>query len=94
MLPNPAELAQVADIILVSNRGGPACAAMAGLSAEQKAVVRKMATAIQAEKDAAKLQAQLKSIEDRMAQEGAKTPPIAKALRALLVKRLKELDQK
>ena len=68
--------------------------AMAGLSAQQKAVVRKMATAIQAEKDAAKLQAQLKSIEDRMAQEGAKTPPIAKALRALLVKRLKELDKK
>jgi len=68
--------------------------AMAGLSAQQKAVVRKMATAIQAEKDAAKLQAQLKSIEDRMAQEGAKTPPIAKALRALLLKRLKELDKK
>ena len=68
--------------------------AMAGLSAQQKAIVRKMATSIQAEKDAAKLQAQLKSIEARMAQEGAKTPPIAKALRALLVKRLKELDKK
>ncbi|MBL68738.1 MAG: hypothetical protein CMO74_09880 [Verrucomicrobiales bacterium] len=67
---------------------------LAGLTAEQKATARKIIGSINAEKDAAKLKMQLMGLEARLAQAGAKAPPLMKVVVNALKKRISELEKK
>jgi len=67
---------------------------LAGLTAEQKATARKIIGSINAEKDAAKLKMQLMGLEARIAQAGAKAPPLMKVVVNALKKRIGELEKK
>jgi len=67
---------------------------LAGLTGEQKAMARKISGSINAEKDLAKLKMQLKGLEDRLAQAGAKAPPLMKVVAKILKKRIAGLEKK
>jgi predicted Zn-dependent peptidase len=67
---------------------------LAGLSAQQKAIVRRMQGAIAADKDLAGLKKRLAGLEGQLAQAGAKTPPAMKIVRELIRKRIAELEKK
>jgi predicted Zn-dependent peptidase len=67
---------------------------LAGLTGEQKAMARKIKASITAEKDLAKLKGQLKSLEGRLEQQGAKAPPLMKVVRGILRKRISEMEKK
>jgi len=67
---------------------------LAGLSAQQKAIVRRMQGAIAAEKDLASLKKRLAGLEKQMEQAGAKAPPAMKIIRELFRKRIAELEKK
>jgi len=67
---------------------------LAGLTGEQKAMARKITASITAEKDLAKLQGQLKSLEQRLEQAGTKAPPLMKVVRNILRKRISEMEKK
>jgi len=67
---------------------------LAGLSAQQKAIVRRMQGAIAADKDLAGLKKRLAALEGQLAQAGAKAPPAMKIVRELIRKRIAELEKK
>ena len=67
---------------------------LAGLSAQQKAIVRRMQGAIAADKDLAGLKKRLAGLEKQMEQAGAKAPPAMKIVRELIRKRIAELEKK
>jgi len=57
-------------------------------------MARKISGSINAEKDLAKLKMQLKGLEDRLAQAGAKAPPLMKVVAKILKKRIAGLEKK
>ena len=63
----------------------------AGLTAEQKPIIRQIISALKAEKDAAKLKAQLTQIEQRLAGADAKNQQFFKIFRDKLKERIAEL---
>jgi predicted Zn-dependent peptidase len=74
--------------------GGGGDPLLAGLTGEQKAMARKIKASITAEKDLAKLKEQLKGLEERLEQAGAKAPPLMKVVRDILRKRISEMEKK
>ena len=67
---------------------------LAGLNAQQKALVRRYASAIKANKDLEQLKMQLAGIEAQMEKAGAKAPPTMKIVRDIIRKRIGELEKK
>jgi len=74
--------------------GGGGDPLLAGLTGEQKAMARKIKASITAEKDLEKLKGQLKSLEGRLEQQGAKAPPLMKVVRGILRNRISEMEKK
>jgi predicted Zn-dependent peptidase len=65
----------------------------AGLSEEQKTVVRKMQGSIQAESDVEKLKESLKQVEARMGSADAKSKPFLQAYKKLVTERINALEK-
>jgi predicted Zn-dependent peptidase len=74
--------------------GGDEDPLLAGLDAQAKAMARKMTGAINANKDLAQLKKQLAGLESQMEKAGAKAPPVMKVIRAVLRKRIAQLEKK
>jgi len=74
--------------------GGDEDPLLAGLDAQAKAMARKMTGAINANKDLAQLKKQLSGLESQMEKAGTKAPPVMKVIRAVLRKRIAQLEKK
>lgn len=100
----PADIQRVATEYLVKNNrsvatytrkaGSTEDPEFAGLTAEQKPIIRQITAALKAEKDASKLKAQLEQIEQRLAGADAKNQQFYKIFRDKLKERLAELSGK
>ena len=74
--------------------GGDEDPLLAGLDSQAKAMARKMTSAINADKDLAQLKKRLAGLEVQMEKAGAKAPPVMKVIRAVLRKRIAQLEEK
>jgi len=74
--------------------GGDEDPIFAGLDAQAKAMARKVASTINADKDLAQLKKRLADLEAQMEKAGAKAPPVMKVIRAVLRKRIAQLEKK
>ncbi len=74
--------------------GGDEDPILAGLDSQAKAMARKMTSAINADKDLAQLKKRLAGLEVQMEKAGAKAPPVMKVIRAVLRKRIAQLEEK
>jgi len=74
--------------------GGDEDPIFAGLDAQAKAMARKMTSAINADKDLVQLKKRLADLEAQMEKAGAKAPPVMKVIRAVLRKRIAQLEKK
>ena len=66
----------------------------AGLDAQAKAMARKVSSTINADKDLVQLKKRLADLEAQMEKAGAKAPPVMKVVRAVLRKRIAQLEKK
>jgi len=74
--------------------GGDEDPIFAGLDAQAKAMARKVTSTINADKDLAQLKKRLADLEAQMEKAGAKAPPVMKVIRAVLRKRIAQLEKK
>ena len=74
--------------------GGDEDPIFAGLDAQAKAMARKVTSTINADKDLAQLKKRLADLEAQMEKAGAKAPPVMKVIRAVLQKRITQLEKK
>ena len=74
--------------------GGDEDPIFAGLDAQAKAMARKVTSTINADKDLAQLKKRLADLEAQMEKVGAKAPPVMKVIRAVLRKRIAQLEKK
>ena len=74
--------------------GGDEDPIFAGLDAQAKAMARKVTSTINADKDLVQLKKRLADLEAQMEKAGAKAPPVMKVIRAVLRKRIAQLEKK
>ena len=78
----------------LGTEGGDEDLIFAGLDEKAKLMARKVASTINAEKDLAQLKKRLADLEAQMEKAGAKAPPVMKVIRAVLRKRIAQLEKK
>ena len=74
--------------------GGDEDPILAGLDEKAKLMARKVIIAINADKDLVQLKKRLADLEVQMEKAGAKAPPVMKVIRAVLQKRITQLEKK